>query len=49
MNLARRHLDYQAKRQIIADEIKEIPDRSNRWIARSLGVHHATVITVRND
>src|SRR5271166_5297448 len=49
LNLARRHLDYQAKRLIIADEIKENPDRSNRWIARSLGVHHATVIAVRND
>jgi len=49
LNLARRHLDYQAKRQIIADEIKENPDRSNRWIARSLGVHHATVIAVRNE
>ena len=49
MNLARRHLDYSAKREIIADEIKENPERSNRWIARSLGVHHATVIKVRND
>src|SRR5271165_6259364 len=49
LNLARRHLDYQAKRLIIADEIKENPDRSNRWIARSLGVHHATVIAVRNE
>src|SRR4051812_37364797 len=49
LNLARRHLDYAAKREIIADELKENPDRSNRWIARSLGVHHATVIKVRND
>ncbi len=49
LNLARRQLDWQTKREIIADEIKENPDRSNRWIARSLGVHHATVIKVRND
>ena len=49
LNLARRQLDYAAKREIIAEEIKENPDRSNRWIARSLGVHHATVIKVRND
>ena len=49
LNLARRQLDNYAKRQIIADEIKENPDRSNRWIARSLGVHHATVIAVRNE
>jgi DNA modification methylase len=48
LNLARRQLDWQTKRQIIADEIKENPDRSNRWIARSLGVHHATVIAVRD-
>src|SRR6516225_4862049 len=47
LNLARRQLDWQTKRQVIADEIKENPDRSNRWIARSLGVHHATVIKVR--
>jgi DNA modification methylase len=49
LNLARRQLDHAAKRQIISDEIKENPDRSNRWLARSLGVHHATVIAVRND
>jgi DNA modification methylase len=49
LNLSRRQLDYAAKREIIADELKENPDRSNRWIARSLGVHHATVIAVRND
>jgi ParB-like chromosome segregation protein Spo0J len=49
LNLARRHLDHAAKRQVIADELKENPDRSNRWIARSLGVHHATVIAVRDN
>jgi ParB-like chromosome segregation protein Spo0J len=49
LNLARRQLDWQTKRQIIADELKENPDRSNRWIARSLGVHHSTVIAVRNE
>src|SRR6202034_910027 len=38
LNLARRHLDHIAKREIIADELKENPDRSNRWIAKSLGV-----------
>ena len=47
LNLARRHLDYAAKRQIIADELKENPDRSNRWIAKSLGVDHKTVASVR--
>jgi ParB-like chromosome segregation protein Spo0J len=49
LNLARRLLDYSARSQIIADELKENPDRSNRWIARSLGVHHDTVIAVRHE
>ena len=47
LNLARRHLDYAARREIIADELKENPDRSNRWIAKSLGVDHKTVARVR--
>jgi site-specific DNA-methyltransferase (adenine-specific)/site-specific DNA-methyltransferase (cytosine-N4-specific) len=47
LNLARRHLDYAARRQVIADEIKENPDRSNRWIAKSLGVDHKAVARVR--
>jgi DNA-binding CsgD family transcriptional regulator len=47
LNLARRHLDHIAKREIIADELKENPDKSNRWIAKSLGVDHKTVGSVR--
>jgi len=47
LNLARRHLDYSEKRQIIADELRENPDRSNRWIAKSLGVDHKAVARVR--
>ena len=47
LNLARRQLDNYAKRQIIADELRENPDRSNRWIAKSLGVDHKTVASVR--
>src|SRR3954451_2891975 len=38
LNLARRHLDHAARRQVIADELRENPGRSNRWVARSLGV-----------
>ncbi len=49
LNLARRQLEYAARREIIGGELRENPDRSNRWIARSLGVHHATVIKVRNE
>jgi site-specific DNA-methyltransferase (adenine-specific)/site-specific DNA-methyltransferase (cytosine-N4-specific) len=47
LNLARRHLDNAAKRQVIADELRENPDRSNRWIAKSLGVDHKAVARVR--
>ena len=49
LNLARRHLDYAAKRQIIADELKENPRRSNNWIAKSLGVDDKTVASVRRE
>jgi site-specific DNA-methyltransferase (adenine-specific) len=49
LNLARRQLDYHAKRQIIADELKENPRRSNNWIAKSLGVNDKTVASVRRD
>src|SRR3954447_25920728 len=38
LNLARRHLDYAARREIIAAELRENPARSNRWIGKSLGV-----------
>jgi ParB-like chromosome segregation protein Spo0J len=40
LNLARRHMDQRARRDVIADELRENPGRSNRWIAKSLGVHH---------
>ena len=49
LNLARRHLDYYAKRQIITDELRENPGRSNNWIAKSLGVDDKTVASVRRE
>src|SRR5271157_2876292 len=49
LNLARRQLDQRAKTQIIADELKENPHRSNRWIAKSLGVDDKAVARVRAD
>ena len=49
LNLARRHLDHAARREIIAEELRENPDRSNRWIAKSLGVSHPTVASVRQQ
>jgi hypothetical protein len=47
LNLARRQLDQASKRAIIADQLRETPGRSNRWIGKQLGVHHATVASVR--
>jgi DNA modification methylase/ParB-like chromosome segregation protein Spo0J len=49
LNLARRHLDSYAKRQVIADELKENPGRSNNWTAKSLGVDDKTVASVRRE
>jgi len=49
LNLARRHLDYYAKRQIITDELRENSARSNNWIAKSLGVDDKTVASVRRE
>ena len=47
LNLARRQLDQAGKRAIIADQLRETPRRSNRWVGKQLGVHHATVAAVR--
>ena len=49
LNLARRHLDYAAKREIIGDELRDNPGRSNNWIAKSLGVDDKTVASVRRE
>jgi site-specific DNA-methyltransferase (adenine-specific)/site-specific DNA-methyltransferase (cytosine-N4-specific) len=49
LNLARRHLDYHARRQVIADEMRENSARSNNWIAKSLGVDDKTVASVRRE
>ncbi len=49
LNLSRRHLTQEQKREMIADQIEETPERSNRWIAKQLGVHHATVGAVRGE
>jgi DNA modification methylase len=49
LNLARRQLTSKQKRQLIADQLKETPDRTNRWMAKQLGVHHGTVASVRAE
>lgn len=49
LNLARRQFTTEQKRQMVADQIQETPDRSNRWIAKQLGVSHPTVAAVRAE
>ena len=49
LNLARRQLTQEQKRQLVADQLRETPERSNRWVGKQLGVHHATVAAVRGE
>ena len=49
LNVARRHLDTATKRAIIADQLRDAPQMSNRAIARDLGVSDGTVRAVRSD
>jgi predicted methyltransferase len=49
LNLARRQLNTEQKRAVIADQLRETPNRSSRWIGKMLGVHHATVASVRAE
>jgi ParB-like chromosome segregation protein Spo0J len=48
-NLHRRHLTAEQKRQVIAAALKADPTRSNRQVAEKVGVHHATVASVREE
>ena len=49
LNLARRQFSTEEKRQLVADQLHETPERSNRWVGKQLGVHHATVASVRGE
>jgi DNA modification methylase len=49
LNLARRHLTQAQRHQLIADQLEETPEWSNRRIAKSLGVSHPNVATVRTE
>lgn len=49
LNLARRHLNGEQKRGLIADQLRETPEVSNRQIAAGLGVDDKTVGTVRSE
>ena len=49
LSLARRELKPEEKRALIADQLRETPDKSLRWVAKMLGVHHTTVGSVRGE
>lgn len=47
LNMARRHLTQEQKRGLVREQLKETPEKSDRQIAKDLGVHHTTVSTQR--
>jgi site-specific DNA-methyltransferase (adenine-specific) len=47
LNLARRHLTRQQRRQLVADQLREAPALSNRATGAALGCDHKTVASVR--
>jgi ParB-like chromosome segregation protein Spo0J len=49
LNLARRHLSQKQKREVIAEALKDEPEKSNRQHGRELGVSKDTVNAVRED
>jgi len=49
LNIARRHLTPNHKRQLVADQLLETPNFSSRRIGKGLGVSAPTVISVRRE
>lgn len=49
LNIARRHLNQEQKRQLIEAQLKETPELSNNAIASGLNVDHKTVGSVREQ
>jgi hypothetical protein len=47
LNLHRRHLSQAKRRELIADQLRDTPERSNRQVASALGVSPTTVGTIR--
>lgn len=43
LNMARRQLNREQKQTLIREQLKETPEKSDRQIAKGLGVHHTTV------
>jgi phage N-6-adenine-methyltransferase len=49
MNLRRRHLTGEQKREVVAKWLKAKPEQSDRQVAKTVGVHHGTVGSVRTE
>lgn len=49
MNMLRRHLNQEQKRELIRDQLKATPEISDRRISGMLGVSQPTVSTVRKE
>ena len=49
LNMARRHLNAEQKRELIREQLKETPEQSDRQIAKALGVTHPTVGALRRE
>lgn len=49
LNLNRRHLSQEQRRELIAEQLRETPHLSDRQIARHLGVSNPTVSATRHE
>jgi ParB-like chromosome segregation protein Spo0J len=49
LNLARRHLSREQRRALVAEQLKETPEKSNPAVAQALGVSANTVAAVRKE
>lgn len=49
LNIARRHLNQEQKRGLIAEQLKETPEMSDRQIARGLNVSPTTTGNIRKE
>lgn len=49
LNMARRHLTQEQKRGLICEQLKETPEKSDRQIAKALGVSDKTVGSQRKE
>jgi ParB-like chromosome segregation protein Spo0J len=47
LNLQRRQLSQAERRDVVADQLRETPERSDQWIADDLGVHFSVVQKLR--